>query len=226
MGLLSRRHDAPDDSITDAEIISRVLSGDTRAFETLMRRHNERVYRAVRSRVQNEADVEEVMQRAYVAAFRALGQFEGRARFSTWLVRIALNETSRALRPRGPRLVVSENEEQVPVGGSAGEDPERAAYFGQMATMLEEAVDRLPESLRTAFVLRAVQGESTREVARTLGISQVAVRVRVHRARQQVERRLRDVAGGAVEEMFRFYAPRCDRVVSRVLAELEGPSAD
>ncbi|KIG13095.1 RNA polymerase sigma-54 factor RpoN [Enhygromyxa salina] len=220
-----RRLNALDDQLTDAEIISRVLSGDSRAFEDLMRRHNERVYRAVRSRVQNEADVEEVMQRAYIAAFRALGEFEGRARFSTWLVRIALNETSRVLRPRGPRLVASEEEGQLPGQVTGGEDPERAAHFAQMATLLEQAVDRLPDALRTAFVLRAVQGESTREVARTLGISQVAVRVRVHRARQQVTRRLRDVAGGAVEEMFRFYAPRCDRVVSRVLAKIESPSA-
>ena len=79
-------------ALTDTDIVGRVLAGESALFEILMRRHNQRVYRAVRAVVKEEADVEDVMQQAYINAFTHLHQFEERSQFSTWLIRIALNE--------------------------------------------------------------------------------------------------------------------------------------
>lgn len=207
-------------AVPDAEVIQSVLSGAVGDFELLMRRYNERVYRVVRSRVSNESDVEEIMQRTYLAAFRSLSGFEGRARFSTWLTRIALNECHHWHHPSGPKLVALADA-NVLTTTQAPDDPERDMHYAQIAALLETAIDELPETLRTTFVLREIEGESTADVAATLMITEQAVRVRVHRARRHLEQRLSEEMGTALGEMFRFYAPRCDRVVAAVLRALE-----
>src|SRR4051812_17640915 len=182
-------------TLPDEDVVARVRAGDHFLFELLMRRHNQRLYRAVRAIVANEQEVEDVMQQAYINAFVHLHQFENRARFSTWLTRIALNEAF----GRRRRMRASEAMMQMPSGPGDGAeftdtitsphpDPERQAYAQELHHVLEDIVDTLPETYRVVFMLRDVEGLSTGETGEGLGIGDEAVKTRLHRARALVRR--------------------------------------
>ena len=211
---------------TDEDVIRQVLAGNTERFELLMRRHNERVYRAARAIVRDEHEVEDVMQQAYVNAFAHLRQFNGSARFSTWLTRIAINESLARVRhqSRHQRLRDSDDGRFAAVEPIAGrvarDDPERHAMASELRAHLESAIDSLPGGIREVVVLRAVEGLSTAEVAACLSVSEDVVKTRLLRGRAALRRILLDRAGAALGDAFRFYRPRCDRVVARVLAAL------
>jgi len=218
----------PVTALSDPEVVRRVRAGESALFEILMRRHNQRVYRVVRAVVKEEADIEDVMQQAYINAFTHLHQFEERSQFSTWLIRIALNEAF----ARRRKLQLSESAARIRSDieddrgaimetlSSPEADPERQAYAQELHRVLEEAVDALPETYRTVFMLRDIEGLSTSETGEGLGIGNEAVKTRLHRARamirQAVTVRIGEVANGA----FQFHAPRCDRVVWAVLAKI------
>ena len=206
--------------LSDEEVVAQVLAGQTALFEVLMRRHNERVYRAARAIVRDEREAEDVMQQAYVNAYAHLRQFNRLAQFSTWLTRIAVNEALSRVR-RGGRYTPFEDEPTVmererPVA----DNPERQAFAGELRALLEWAIDRLPDGAREVFVLRDVEGLTTAEVAAALGISEDAVKTRLSRARAALRRLLFERTGTAVPDAFRFHRPRCDRVVARVLARI------
>jgi len=218
----------PGGPLTDTQIVRRVRAGESALFEILMRRHNQRVYRVVRAVVKEEADIEDVMQQAYINAYTHLHQFEERSQFSTWLIRIALHEAF------GRRRKIQHSESQAwirsDLDDNHGEpmdtltspqaDPERQAYAQELHRVLEEAVDTLPDTYRTVFMLRDVEGLSTSETGEGLGIGDEAVKTRLHRARAMIRRavtlRIGEVATGA----FQFHAPRCDRVVAAVLSQV------
>src|SRR5437762_6132629 len=157
------------DSLADGEIVARVVAGERRLFELIMRRHNERIYRAVRSILRDETEAEDAMQQAYVDAFQHLGEFQGRARFSTWLTRIAVHEALARKRRQKP-----ENAEDEAMANLPGPErnPEENAQDGEMQKVLVSAIDALPEHFRTVFVLRSVQGLSVEETAEALDLKE------------------------------------------------------
>jgi RNA polymerase sigma-70 factor (ECF subfamily) len=206
----------------DETLIRRVCAGETAAFETLMRRHNERIYRTVRSVLGDDADVEDVMQQAYVSAYQHLAAFEGRARFSTWMTRIAINEAYARLRKRA-RSEPAPWEDDTAMAEepeAAGPTPEQIAARVEMQALLEQAVDTLSPSNRTVFMLRSIEGLSTAETAECLEISEEAVKTRLHRANEALRLWLAAQMGGAVHDAFRFYRPRCDAVVGGVMSRI------
>jgi len=223
MGMRTQDVDAaaPVSALPDADIVRRVRAGDAGLFEILMRRHNQRIYRAARAVLKDESEVEDVMQQAYINAYTHLHQFEERSQFSTWLTRIALNAAFGRRKKIRLAASVTENPDEhgelMETIRSAQPDPERQAYAGELHRVLEEAVDGLPDAYRTVFMLRDVEGLSTHETSDGLGLGEEAVKTRLHRARAMIRRaisaRLGDVAAGA----FQFQAPRCDRVVAAVL---------
>ena len=217
-------------TLSDMEVVERVRGGEPALFEILMRRHNQRIYRVVRAVLKDEPEVEDAMQQAYIDAFTHLNQFEDRAQFSTWLTRIALNEAFR--RRRKLRLSQSRGEQSSEVDTDRGEfmdriasaqpDPERQAYAEELISLLEDAVDALPDTYRTVFMLRDIEGLTTSETGAGLGLGEEAVKTRLHRARALVRRALTTRLGGATAMAFQFHAPRCDRVVAAVLAKISG----
>jgi len=219
-------------SLTDAEIVGRITAGEGALFEILMRRYNQRVYRAARAVVKNEAEVEDVMQQAYFNAFRHLHQFERRSQFSTWLIRIVLNEAFSRRRKAEP-LRPTATEHLAHIDGPRREpleslkspeaDPERRAYANELQRVLEAAVDELPESYRTVFMLRDIEGLSTAEASEGLGLNEEAVKTRLHRARVMLRRSLAARIGPMSTTSFQFPATRCDRVVAAVFAKLALP---
>jgi len=203
-------------SLSDAEVVQRVRDGDRASFEILMRRHNQRIYRAARAILKNESEVEDAMQQAYINAFTHLNQFEERARFSTWLTRIAVNEAI----ARRQRMRTTESEEMVEQTVTRQPTPEHLAYAGELQRVLEDAVDALPEAYRSVFMLRDIEGLSTNETAEALDLGDEAVKTRLHRARALVRRAVTSRLGETAPGAFQFQAPRCDRVVAFVLERL------
>jgi RNA polymerase sigma-70 factor (ECF subfamily) len=209
--------------ITDEELVQRTRRGDRLAFELLLRRNNRRVYRAVRTVLREPAEVEEVMQQTYLLAFSHLDQFQGTARWSTWLSRIAFNEALARLRQRG-RFVSIESAPDAPASDpwrAAAPDPERQARTRELGRLVEEAVDELPDIYRSVLIFREIEGLSTAETATILDVDENVVKTRLHRARGLLREAIEQRIGEQVDEAYAFDARRCDRVVAAVMSRLE-----
>ena len=206
--------------LSDPQVVELVLSGQTALFEILMRRHNERLYRAARAIVLDEREAEDVVQQAWVNAYAHLRQFDGRAQLSTWLTRIAVNEAiARARRLGHYRSLDAGGPDEIAAIASrpAPPNPERQAFGRELAALLESAVDALPDGCREVFVLRQVQGLSTSETAEALGVSDDVVKTRLSRARAALRDDLFERAGLAAQNAFTFLGVRCDRIVAFVM---------
>ena len=225
------RPDVGAPSLTDGEVVARVLAGETALFEVLMRRHNQRVFRAARAIVKDDAEAEDVMQEAYARAFTQLSQFEGRAQWSTWVTRIAVNEALGRIRRTG-RFVSAEvddlqearmDDARLGANGfltAAPAGPEDQAVARQLGGFLERAIDGLPDIYRSVFVLREIEEMSTAEAASCLEISEELIKVRLHRARAELRRRLDARLGSALRAVYDFHLSRCDRVVANVMTRI------
>jgi RNA polymerase sigma-70 factor (ECF subfamily) len=205
---------------SDEDIVARVRAGDVALYEVLVRRYNERLYRVVRSVLGDEDETEDVMQQAYVSAYQHLDQFAGRARFATWLTKIAVHEALARVRRRA-RVEVPLDEEDVTMASSPVPSPEHQASAGETTRLLERSIDALPPDYRTVFVMREVEQLDTAESAACLGVSEDVVKTRLHRARAMLRRDLFERAGLTKGEVFRFARPRCDRIVARVLERIQ-----
>ena len=207
---------------TDEDVVQQVLAGNTALYELLMRRYNERLYRAARAITRDDREAEDVMQQAYVNAFANLRQFNGQARFATWLTRIAINESLARVRRNRKYESFDEDSSNVEtfMPRNPPPDPERQAFTGELRELLECAIDGLPGGAREVFVLREVEGLSTAETAESLGVSEDVIKTRLSRARAALRRTLLERTGATAPEAFRFFRPRCDRVVAAVLARV------
>lgn len=206
--------------LTDEEVARRVLLGETPLFEILMRRYNQRLFRVVRGIIRDDSEAEDVVQEAYVNAYTHLDQFAGRAKLSTWLTRIAVNEALARAR-RGARLdpleTGSETGDLMDTLSSRDPDPERQAVTGEMRATLESAIDTLAPLYRSVLMLRDVEELSTAEAAECLGVTEETVKVRLHRARGMLREKLYDMVGQEAPQAFRFDGARCDRMVRNVM---------
>ena len=177
----------------------------------------------MRAILRNDDEVEDVMQDAYVRAYRHLADFAGRSQFSTWLTRIAVHEAFARLR-HGKRIQQFDDES---TGGGADMipatsiDPEHHSSNAELGALLEEAILSLPENLRTVLMLRDVEELSTIETAEALSISEENVKTRLHRGRALVRKKLYASVGSNAPSTFSFMGVRCDRVVRRVFETLE-----
>lgn len=213
------------DQMSDEEVVGRVISGDSALFEILMRRHNQRIYRAVRAVLGADEDVEDVMQQAYLSAFEHLRQFAGNAQFATWLTRIAVNEALARRRKRARFFNEGDNEVRISLVESNDPDPEQNANAAELREVMEREVAALPDSFRTVFVMRDVEGLSTTETAESLGISDDLVKTRLHRARTMLRDNLYQRAGVTLDSVFTFGNARCDRVVAAVMTQISQADA-
>jgi RNA polymerase sigma-70 factor (ECF subfamily) len=209
----------------EAELVSRAASGDGAAFEILMRRHNQLLFRTARSIIRSDAEAEDAVQEAYLRAWRALGSYRAESRLSTWLVRIVTNEALGRLRRTGAQVIPleaamtsSEPRDQEALTDAPDRGPEQALLRVQLRKMVEARIDLLPEAYRTVFMLRAVEEMSVEEVAKALDIPEATVRTRFFRARSLLRESLASNVDTAIGEVFAFDGARCDRIVANVLA--------
>jgi len=192
---------------------------DPAAFEQLMRRHNRALFRTARSIVKDDAEAEDVLQEAYILAFRGMDKFRGESSMSTWLTRIVINEAIARARKRN-RLA-----EIIQLDGEAAmdeqhEQPEQALLRSEARRLIEQKIDGLPDSFRTVFVLRALEEMTVEETAACLGIPEATVRTRHFRARSMLREAIAQELDLAQNQVFDFDGERCDRIVARVLEEL------
>lgn len=211
----------------DHELIQRVRKGEAASFEKLMRRYNQRVFRAARSVLRNDAEAEDVVQETFVRAYRHLAVFEERSSFATWLTRIAVHEA--LARVRRSRLFGALDggrdwrEGEFSRVESRESGPEEQVSSRELRSVLIAAIDSLPEGLRTVFMLREVEGLSALEACEILQLSTEAVRVRLHRARLGLRQYLEKQLGEEVHGLFTFAGTRCDAMVARVFQKLGLP---
>jgi RNA polymerase sigma-70 factor (ECF subfamily) len=181
----------------EAQMIVSILEGDTQVFHDLIRPYERSVYVMALSFLQNEADAEDAAQEAFLKAFRNLASFRGEAKFGTWLVSITLNEARSRIRKR--KTVKTESLDE-PADGQWHvspallrdwrEIPSQALERQEVRLLLREAIAGLPSIYREVFVLRDIEELSVNESAESLGISIASVKVRLHRARMMLQKKL------------------------------------
>lgn len=193
---------------TDSAIIARVLAGARDEFEMLVRRHNQRLFRAARAILRSDVEAEDVLQQTWLEVFRHLGQFRGDAQFTTWATRIAVNA---ALAHARKQPVIAEVVDEPDM-----HTPDADVEQQQLGKILEKCLSELPQGSREVMVLRDVLELDTAETAACLGVSQEAVRVRLHRARAAVAASLVD----RMEGVYKFDGARCDRITRNVMAAI------
>lgn len=220
----------PSRASSDVQLTRAVAAGDLGAFENLMRRHNQALFRAARAILRNDADAEEAVQDGYLMAYRALGTFKGDSKLSTWLMRIVINEALARRRKNERRAAVvpirsgdiEEHEYEAEAGMREGDGPEDLAGRKEIRRLLEQKIDALPDIFRAVFVLRALEELSVEDTAAALGIPEATVRTRFYRARSQLREALSREVDLAFGDAFVFLGERCDRIVQRVIAKLIG----
>ena len=212
-------------ALSDEEVVQRVLEGETPLYEVVMRRYNTRLYRVARAILRNDAEAEDVMQDAYVRAYQHLRQFAGRAKFSTWLTRIAVHEALARLE-KANRF---ENWDDMNGNGEKTispvlpPDPESVTATGEMSRILERLIEKLPHPYRLVVMMRDVEEMTTAETADCLSLTEDNVKIRLHRAHRLLRKELYSKAKISTAKAFPFYAPRCDRVVANVFEILANP---
>jgi RNA polymerase sigma-70 factor (ECF subfamily) len=213
------------DVLSDEEVARRVVAGESELFELLVRRHNQRLYRTVRAIVQDDDEAEEALQLAYVAAWRRLETFDGRARFTTWITQVATRTAADVARARQRQLELAQSAARA-VEAEPPREPaaDREATSRELRRWLERSIDALPEPYRVVFVLRVLEGLTTAEVACDLDLTEVAVKVRLHRAREKLQADLLRSAEslGAVDATWAIAGERCDRITAGVFARMRG----
>lgn len=202
--------------MSDEEVVQRVRDGETSLFEIIMRRYNQRLFRIIRGILKDENEAEEVIQEAYVRAYEHLDQFAGRAKFSTWLTKIAVYEAYARLRNQHRTRSADAAEPIVTTERS----PEQRTFDSELRSLLELAIDSLPDDYRSVLIMRDVEGMNISETAECLGITEQNVKVRLFRARAMIRRQLLERAGAVSSKAFEFLGSRCDLIVQRVLARI------
>jgi RNA polymerase sigma-70 factor (ECF subfamily) len=184
-------------ALSDEELVARARGNDVGAFEELVGRHEEKIYRLAMRFTRNETDAAEILQETFLSAWRNLDRFEGKAQFGSWLYRVAVNAALMLLRSqkRHPQVAVEdvtaealgEAAKDAGPGLGAGTDwsrrPDEQFQSEELRRQIQLAVDQLPESQRSVFLMRDVDGLSTEETAELLGVSLPTVKTRLHRAR-------------------------------------------
>jgi len=181
----------------DQALVLRAQAGDKRAFDLLVLKYQQKVANLIGRYVRDQSEVLDVTQEAFIKAYRALAGFRGESAFYTWLYRIAVNTVKNHLVAQGRRPptddVDAQTAEQLDGGGRLRESttPERQLLTDEIARTVQQALDALPEDLRTAIVLRELEGMSYEEIAAAMDCPIGTVRSRIFRAREAIDKRLR-----------------------------------
>jgi RNA polymerase sigma-70 factor (ECF subfamily) len=197
-------------------IIVKVLQGDKEQFRNIIRYCNQPLYRTALIILKNESDAEDVLQTTYLKAYQHLHSFRREATFLTWITRILINECKMMM--RGKKLTTSIDHLEVLRKSSDNESVMDTLYNKQIQTLLEQAVMRLPEKYKLVYIVREVNEMSTAETASALGLSEEAVKVRLHRAKSLIRENLLQRID--VHELFPIGGQRCDHLAGRVMQEI------
>lgn len=211
--------------LTDDEVIQKVLDGEKEFFEILLRRYNQTLYRAIRSYLKEDDTVKDAMQDTYLKAFEKLSQFQRRSSFSTWLIRIGINESLLRLRKskRSKSFLSGIKDEAlniIQLSGIYNMNPEKKAIQKETRDLIEQAIDDLPEKYKIVYILREVEGIENEEIAACLGLTYSNVKVRLYRAKSLLKKKLSEVSPDS--GIFEFGDEKCDKLVENVMKKILG----
>jgi RNA polymerase sigma-70 factor (ECF subfamily) len=196
---------------SDLVLVKRVQRGDKTAFDLLVRKYQHKVVKLVLRYVRNPAEAEDIAQEAFIKAYRALPQFRGDSAFYTWMYRIAINTAKNSLASRDRSPIAYDLDQTDPEESHSvqtklqdPDTPEGMALTEEIRLIVNSAIEALPEELKTAIVLRELDGLSYEEIAAAMECPVGTVRSRIFRAREAIDKRLREVFEGGLgrtEEM-------------------------
>lgn len=204
--------------VTDQEVISRVLKGETFLYEILMRRYNPRLYRIGKGFFRDEDELEDLMQSAYIKAFENLSSFENRSSFPTWLIRIFINE---AIARKKYKSKFTENNSDDEDNNELYDKtdmntPEKTAVNNELKIILEKAIDALPDKYRVVFIMHELENMTVKEISALLSLTGVNIKVRLNRARKMLRENISQFYNP--EEIYSFNLVRCDAIVKKVFS--------
>ena len=209
------------DTVSDYEIIAKVLGGEKDLYALLIRKYNQRLYRVGMSIINDDAEVEDVMQVAYTKAYENLGKFEFKSDFSTWITRILINESLLRLKKRKQLLNINDDinsnqiSQQHPVDVQT---PLMNVVNSELKVILEKAIQQLPEKYRTVFIMREIENMNVAETRECLDISEVNVKVRLNRAKALLRNSLSEYY--QKEDILHFHLSRCNRITENVMKQI------
>lgn len=215
---------AANHEITDQFIVDRVLDGDKDYYEVIIRRYNDRLYKLARGIIKDEIEVEDIMQETYLKAYQKLYQFKGKAKFSTWLSRILINEAFAHYNKKNKyrRLVLEDPGIKTYLSTSqklTDENPEQKVIKENVKQLLETSIDSLDEKYRIVFIMREIEGMNVSETAECLSLTEENVKVRLHRAKAQLKNTLRESMTDI--QLYEFLDPRCNRITVYVMNKIK-----
>ncbi len=210
------------DALSDNEIIARVLGGEKDLYALLIRKYDQRLYRVGMSIINDDTEVEDVMQVAYIKAYENLGKFEFKSAFSTWITRILINES--LLRMKKRKQLFNINIDMInnqislhnPVDSNT---PLMNLVNSELKIILEKAIQQLPEKYRTVFIMREIENMNVAETAECLDLSAVNVKVRLNRAKAMLKNSLSEYY--KKDDILNFHLSKCDRIVENVMAQID-----
>jgi len=212
------QHSVEATALTDGEVINRVLRGEKELYAVLVRRYNQRLYRVGMAILNDDNDVEDAMQVAYVNAWESLAKFKFKSSFSTWLTRIMINECLLKIKKRKYFLEMKEEISDHYQQNSSGQNAGSKLVNAELKKALEQAIRNLPEKYRTVFILRELESMSVAETKDCLAISEINVKVRLNRAKSMLRNSLGDLYRSA--DILEFHLSRCDRMIDQVMRRI------
>ena len=206
------------DIISENDIIARVLAGERNLYSVLIKRYNQRLYRVAMSIINDDSEVEEAMQIAYIKAFENLGKFEHRSAFSTWITRILINECLLRTKRKSQSLTMNDDMLENEIHQQSADrvkTPLSNVLNSELKTILEKAICQLPDKYRAVFVMRELEDMSIAETQECLELSEENVKVRLNRAKAMLRNSLTSLY--KKEDLLSFHLSRCDRITDNVM---------
>jgi len=210
------------DTTPELEIITRILQGEKELYALIVRRHNQRLYRIAMAIVNDDVEVEDVMQVAYIKAYENLGKFAFQSSFSTWLTRILINESLLRIRKREKSIHLNGDTFDMKIYQQhtiESKTPVTELLNLELKVALEQAIRQLPEKYRVVFIMREIENMNTAETQECLEISEVNVKVRLNRAKSMLKDSLSRLY--KKEDILHFHLTRCGAMVEKVMMQLD-----
>lgn len=209
--------------IKENDVIKRVLNGEKELYEILIRRNNQKLYRVVRGYIKDNAEIEDIMQNSYIKAFTKLYQFNFKSSFSTWLIRIGINESLARLKEKGKLYHLNEQTENLSntileIPDNRQLNPQDKMIGNETKQILENAIDSLDLKYKTVYIMKEVEEMSLKEVALALDLTVANVKIRLHRSKEMLKEKLYEVTNN--NNIFEFGFSRCDRVTEYVMKSI------
>lgn len=205
--------------LTDNELIQEILIGNKESFEVLMRRNNQLLYRTINCILRDDEEIQDAMQETYIKTFLNLSKFRGTAKFSTWLIRIGINEALHIKNKTSKFQTISINntslEDVIDNNMISLNSSDKIIIQSELKNILENVINQLPPEYRIIFILKEIEGMSYPEIALSLDITSNNVKVKFHRAKKILKSEL--LKTWSLSSLFEFGNEKCDSLVQKVL---------